>query len=167
MQVRTGARINHLRQTEHSINRRQQILVQTLLRAGYGAREGVTRNVIERHLVDNLVIDCAAVVGARMVVVVALVEPAKLPQVISLHPGQVLANHLVLSVPDALTDALSVDVEWDERRGALGAAARAGWGNLQQRALRAADAWQLRRKAGGRPLPPVPQVTDGEVAGQP
>ena len=63
-----------------------------------------------RNLVNDLIIDCAAIVGAVMVVEILLDLPTELEQVIALDPGQVVAEHLVLPVPNPLARALVVYV---------------------------------------------------------
>ncbi len=62
------------------------------------------------NLVNDLIIDRAAIVGAVMVVEILLDLSTKLEQVVALHPRQVVAEHLVLTVPDALARALIIHV---------------------------------------------------------
>ena len=66
-----------------------------------------------RNLVNDLIIDRAAIVGAVMVVEILLDLPTKLEQVIALDPGQVVAQHLVLAVPNPLARVLVVYVVRD------------------------------------------------------
>ena len=61
-------------------------------------------------LVDDLVVDARAVVGAHVVIVVALVVAAELEQVVAPDHGQIVADQLVLAIPEALPGALSAHV---------------------------------------------------------
>ena len=88
--------------------------------AGCGGWDTGTKvDLVTGNLVDDLIIDRAAIVGARVVVEILLDIPTKLEQVITLYPSYVVAEHLVLAVPDPLTCALVIDVIRNQGRSAF------------------------------------------------
>ena len=70
-------------------------------------------------LIDDLIIDRAAVVGARVPVKVMLINTTKLEHVASLDLSHVVSENFVLTVPETLAHTLRVDVVGDERIAAL------------------------------------------------
>ena len=67
-------------------------------------------DILTGNLIDDLVIDRAAIVRAGVEIEILLDLPAELEQVVALHESQVIAQHLVLAVPDPLARALVVYV---------------------------------------------------------
>src|SRR5438132_6299072 len=77
---------------------------------------------------------------------------------VALDPTDVIAEHLVLAIPDALTNLLRVHVIRDQSSRALRA------GSIARRNFdRATQPWKLRWTTGGAPLPPVPQIANAKV----
>src|SRR5947209_11845790 len=108
------------------------------------------------QLIHRLVVDAAAIVGARMLVEVVLVDSAELEEVIALQPADVVAEVVVESVPIARTGLLRVDVIGDERLQFA----------FAERFERAAESCGLRDVAGTWPRPPVTGEAVVEVVGQ-
>src|SRR6266536_5797740 len=112
------------------------------------------------NLIDNLVADCRPIVRSREMVHVALYESTKLEQVIAFHPGEIVANHLILAIPVSLSHALSIHVIRNQRASSAGFGIRVGGrSNLDC----TAQACKLGSNAGRAPLPPVPEVTHPQV----
>ena len=83
-----------------------------LLAGGHAVRGYVRGKLMPAagDLVDGRVVDAVAVVVAQVVVVVALVLTAELDQVVALDLGDIVREHLVLAVPEALAHVLRVHV---------------------------------------------------------
>src|ERR1044071_920074 len=94
-----------------------------------------------------------------MVVVVLLDLAAELKYVVASYPGHVVAQHLVLAIPNALAHALVVDVVRNQRGGGFRIGSGSGGGNFQC----APQTAKLRSRPGRSPLPPVPEITRAEV----
>src|SRR5215469_2090370 len=87
--------------------------------------ETVTRGTAQRaytvqlggagsELVGRPEVDSATVVGALVLVVVALIGAAELEQVVAVQLGEVIAEHIVDAVPVARAHTLRVHVVWDQ-----------------------------------------------------
>ena len=61
-------------------------------------------------LIHRLIVDAAAIVATLVVVPVALVGAAELEEVIALQHAHVIANHVVLTIPETGAGVLRVDV---------------------------------------------------------
>src|SRR5262249_22043760 len=62
------------------------------------------------ELIDGLVVDTAAVIGALVEVPIALINAAEGEEVIALKDADVIANHVVVTIREAGAGALGVDV---------------------------------------------------------
>ena len=91
---------------------------------------------LARDLVDDLVIDRASVIRARVPIEVVLVQNTKLKQVITLHPTYIVAQHLVLTIPETLTRALVVNVVGYQGTGATRFGIGISWGRDFERATK-------------------------------
>src|SRR5208282_3646599 len=119
-------------------------------------------------LVDRLVVDSAAIIGALMVVPVVLVRTAKLKQVVAFQHGNIIANHLIVPIPDAIAGLLRVYVVRSKvLTGAVNLAA--------EKLQRSAQSGRLRRISRARVRPIITQETvvnvvrriRGDVGSQP
>ena len=77
-----------------------------------------------------------------------------------MHPGKIIADHFILTIPGSLPHALSVYVVRYERPSAAGfSVSVGGCGNFE----RTTEACELRPNSAGAPLPPVPKITHSQV----
>ena len=111
---------------------------------------------IAANLIGGREVDAGSIIGALVVVEVVLVLAAELDKVIALQLGQVIAEEVILAVPDTGADVLCIDVVRRENdRGALA-----------ERFNRASSACNLSRSVSALPLPEVAQVAVVEVVGE-
>src|ERR1700683_1453791 len=92
-----------------------------------------------------------------MKVEIVLIRTTELEQVVALQQRKIVAEHLIVSIPETATDLLIVRVERGEILGL-----RLASHNLQ----RASESGEMRRSCAARPGPPVPQKAVMEVVGR-
>src|SRR5207302_8962688 len=113
LQMCAEARVDDLSQANCPEDFRRQVrIARTHGRVGckVAGEETCKPDRLARDLVDDLVIDRASVIRTRVPIEVVLVQTTKLQQVITLHPTYIVAQHLVLTIPETLTRALVVNV---------------------------------------------------------
>src|SRR5581483_1331191 len=104
--------------------------------------------VLFTHPVGRREVDAAAVIRTGVIVEVALVLTTDLDEVVPLQDGDVIAEEVVLPIPEAGADVLGVDVEGRQDIG----------GAFTEGLHRTAEAGDLRRSVIGSPLPEVAQI---------
>ena len=101
-------------------------------------------------------IDSAAVVGTLVIVPIPLICSSKLKEMLALGPGNIIADHMVLAVPESCTYILGIQIDWREYVG--GRFAKGFQGPSQS-----GDLWSL---TGGTAGPEITQKTVVQVVGQ-
>ena len=71
------------------------------------------------ELVGPLVVDAAAVVGALVPIIVALIGAAESEEVIALQHSDVVAEEVIVAIPEPRANVLSVDVVRSEYSGSV------------------------------------------------
>src|SRR5205814_10627206 len=104
--------------------------------------------LIYRHVVDS-----ATIVGSLMPVEIMLVLPTGIEQVIAAQPGNVVANHVILAVPETCPRRLSINIVGREN----------ACSRLAKRLQSTAQLGKLRYIFLGTPGPPVAQKTVVEI----
>src|SRR5206468_7971597 len=95
-----------------------------------------------RREIADLIVHAGAVISARVIVEIALPRSAETENVITLHHRQIVAQQLVLAIPEALANALRIHVVRNQSVGTLTADFE-----------RAAQSGKLRRTVHAAPLP--------------
>ena len=110
-QIRTAARVHHLRLAHHSQHLGVEVVPIRHLRSGQiGGLVGKVDSCSIRDLISDRGIDSYVVVITLVIVEIALIGVSELEQVISMEQAEVVAQQLVLFISKVLAGILRVDV---------------------------------------------------------
>ena len=113
LKAASRARVGHLRlERETQYLRIQTLEIGGLVSGYYGCWivKPAKVDAITSNLIHNGVVYTVAVVRAHMEIEIALVQPAELENVVPTDLRDIIFDHVVLAIPEALADVLRIDV---------------------------------------------------------